>query len=104
VGNTFYQRVPGDWVCLKLDTRKLTAPLVYEPAMPVGDVPSAPLVKEGVSECECKDEDDPLFPHIYGGINAHSVVEVLRIVRSEDGTFRSIDSLVDAMGAVTLTL
>ena len=72
--------------------------------MPVGDVPSAPLVKEGVSECECKDEDEPLFPHIYGGINAHSVVEVLRVVRSEDGTFRSIDSLVDAMGAVTLTL
>ena len=75
---------------MKIDVMKLTSRVIYEPAMPVGDIQSA------------KFDNEPLFPHIYGGINADSVVEVFNIIRSLDGTFHSIDNLVDAMGAVKL--
>eukprot|EP00603_Paraphysomonas_imperforata_P009313 CAMPEP_0114428946 /NCGR_PEP_ID=MMETSP0103-20121206/9211_1 /TAXON_ID=37642 ORGANISM="Paraphysomonas imperforata, Strain PA2" /NCGR_SAMPLE_ID=MMETSP0103 /ASSEMBLY_ACC=CAM_ASM_000201 /LENGTH=125 /DNA_ID=CAMNT_0001598225 /DNA_START=148 /DNA_END=525 /DNA_ORIENTATION=- len=90
VGNNFYKSVRGDWICLKIDVTKLTSRVIYEPAMPVGDIQSA------------KFENEPLFPHIYGGINADSVVQVFNIIRSLDGTFHSIDNLVDAMGNVKL--
>jgi uncharacterized protein (DUF952 family) len=91
VGNNFYKNVLGDWICLKIDVRKLSSPVVYEPAAPVGNIASAKY-----------DENEPLFPHIYGGINAESVVEQFNIIRSLDGSFDSIDNLVDSMGAVAL--
>lgn len=87
VGTNFYKTVPGDWICLKIDVSRLTpsSRVIYEPAAPVGDVAS---MKPAA--------DEPLFPHIYGGINADSVVEQFNIIRSLDGTFHSIEGLVEA--------
>lgn len=91
VGNNFYKTVLGDWVCVKIDVNKLTSRLVYEPAAPVGNIASMK-----------HDANEPLFPHIYGPLNMDSVVEEFNIIRSLDGTFDSIDQLVDSMGAVTV--
>ena len=86
VGNNFYKTVLGDWICLKIDVSKLTSPLVYEPAAPVGNI--APMKH---------DANEPLFPHIYGSLNTDAVVDEFNIIRSLDGTFDSIDQLVDSM-------
>lgn len=94
VGNNFYKTVLGDWICLKIDVSKLTSRLVYEPAAPVGNIASM--------KHTAYDENEPLFPHIYGPLNADSVVEEFNIIRSLDGTFDSIDHLVDSMGNVTI--
>lgn len=90
VGNNFYKTVLGDWICLKIDVGKLLSKVVYEPAMPVGDIQSM------------KYDNEPLFPHIYGSINAESVVEVFDIIRSLDGSFHSITDLVDSLGDVKI--
>jgi uncharacterized protein (DUF952 family) len=48
-------------------------------------------------------EDEPLFPHVYGGINCESVINKLNIIRSLDGSFDSIDGLVSAMETATIS-
>ena len=92
VGNNFYKSALGDWICLKIDVSKLRSRLVYEPAAPVGNIQSNLKI----------DEDEPLFPHIYGPLNADCVVEQYNIIRSLDGSFDSIDNLVDSMGNVKI--
>jgi len=37
------------------------------------------------------DDEDELFPHIYGPLNTSAVLGELRVTRSEDGSFLSID-------------
>lgn len=77
------------------------------PAAPVGDKPAH--AKENVEEMEGGKGNDgsttsatmatttppepPLFPHIYGPIDAGAVVAELTVVRSDDGTFLSIEGL-----------
>jgi uncharacterized protein (DUF952 family) len=63
VADTVYRRVPGDFLLLAIDERKVTAPVKYEN---VGGI---------------------LFPHIYGPLNREAIVRVVKLGRREDGTF-----------------
>ena len=66
VADTLYRRVPGDFLVLVIDERKVTAPVQYEN---VGGI---------------------LFPHIYGALNREAIVRVITMGRREDGTFLPI--------------
>ncbi len=68
VANRFYRDVPGDFVVLVVDTDRLTSPLVWEAPTP-GDTLA------------------PLFPHIYGPINATAVVATKPLQRDATGMF-----------------
>lgn len=68
VANRFYRAQPGDFVLLTIATERLTAPLRWEP--PTDSPPLAPL-----------------FPHIYGPIDAAAIVAVRPAQRGADGTF-----------------
>lgn len=71
VANRFYRHVPGAWVLLVIDPARLTAPLRWE----------RPAPDDGLA---------PLFPHIYGPIDAAAIVEVRPVQRSDDGTFTAM--------------
>lgn len=66
VANTFYRDAPGDFVLLVIDPRLLTPELKWERST------------DGLA---------PLFPHIYGPIDAAAIVEVRAVRRGEDGIF-----------------
>jgi uncharacterized protein (DUF952 family) len=66
VGDTVYRRVPGDFLALVIDERKVTSPLKYEN---VGGI---------------------MFPHIYGPLNRDAIVRIVTMGRREDGTFLPI--------------
>lgn len=66
VADTLYRRVPGDFLLLVIDERKVTAPVQYEN---VGGI---------------------LFPHIYGALNRDAIVGVIAMGRRDDGTFLPI--------------
>ena len=72
-GNHFYKDVPGEWCCLKIDAAKLNCEIVYENPAPVGTIEAV----DYKADHELKEE--PLFPHIYGGISADSVMERYKI-------------------------
>lgn len=88
--NHFYTSTKGDWICLELSRtvleEKLGIVTLFECAKPVGDIDTDEEWKGSV------------FPHIFGGIpvNVEGVVtNVYKMKRSDDGTFLSIDDLVD---------
>jgi len=66
VANTVYRRVPGDFMLLVIDERKVTSPVKYEN---VGGI---------------------LFPHIYGPLNREAIVRVVAMGRRDDGAFLPI--------------
>ena len=66
VADTIYRRVPGDFLALVIDERKVASPLKYEN---VGGI---------------------LFPHIYGALNRDAIVRTVKMGRREDGTFLPI--------------
>jgi uncharacterized protein (DUF952 family) len=66
VADTIYRRVPGEFLALVIDERKVTAPVQYEN---VGGI---------------------LFPHIYGALDRNAIVRVIALGRREDGTFLPI--------------
>lgn len=66
VADTVYRRVPGEFVLLVMDERKVTAPVKYENS---GGI---------------------LFPHLYGPLNRDAIVRVVTLGRREDGTFLPI--------------
>lgn len=66
VADTLYRRVPGDFLALVIDERKVTAPVRYEN---VGGI---------------------LFPHIYGALDREAIARVIAVGRREDGTFLPI--------------
>jgi uncharacterized protein len=80
VANHFYKSTIGPWVCLRLDPSRLTSPVVYEAAAPVGEI-------------QAVQKNDTVFPHLYGYLNLDAIVESLSTERAEDGTFLSINSL-----------
>ncbi len=88
-GNHFYKTSVGKWTCLKIDVAKLnpSAKVVYEAPAAVGAVEA---VDYTAGE---REKEQPLFPHIYGGICAASVMERFPIVRGEDGAFLQITGL-----------
>ncbi len=78
VADTIYRRVPGEFLLLMIDERKVTAPVNYENS---GGI---------------------LFPHIYGALNRDAIVRVVAVGRREDGTFLPIgepDSAADHAAA-----
>ena len=66
VADTLYRRVPGEFLLLMIDERKVTSPVKYENS---GGI---------------------LFPHIYGALNRDAIVSVVAVGRREDGTFLPI--------------
>jgi len=66
VADTIYRRVPGDFLALVVDERKVTSPVRHEN---VGGI---------------------LFPHIYGPLNRDAIVRVVAMGRRADGTFLPI--------------
>jgi uncharacterized protein (DUF952 family) len=66
VADTLYRRVPGAFLLLVIDERRVTAPVQYEN---VGGI---------------------LFPHIYGALNREAIVRVIAMGRRDDGTFLPI--------------
>jgi len=66
VADTVYRRIPGDFLLLVIDERKVTSPVKYEN---VGGI---------------------LFPHIYGPLNRDAIVRVVAMGRRADGTFLPI--------------
>lgn len=83
VANHFYKSSIGDWICLQINPIYLCSKVIYEAPAPVGNTKSMEA------------SEQVLFPHIYGGINKPSVINIYPIVRSEDGSFLSIHSLVE---------
>ena len=78
VADTIYRRVPGEFLLLMIDERKVTSPVKYENS---GGI---------------------LFPHIYGALNRDAIVRVVAVGRREDGTFLPIgepDSAADHAAA-----
>ena len=66
VADTLYRRVPGDFLLLVIDERKVTSPVKYEN---VGGI---------------------LFPHIYGALNRDAIIRSVTMGRRSDGTFLPI--------------
>jgi len=79
VADTVYRRVPGDFVLLMIDERRVTAPIKYE------------------------NSGGLLFPHIYGPLNRDAIVRVAAMGRREDGTFLLIGEPDTAADRAALT-
>jgi uncharacterized protein (DUF952 family) len=87
VGTYFYKAVVGNWICLEIDPYAFREGTIkYESPLPVGNIEAYDHDKEG--------KQQPLFPHIYGGITANAVTKTFSIIRAEDGTFLSIEGIV----------
>ena len=98
VANHFYQNEKGDWIVLLIDENRLSSKVVFEPAMPVGDRPSAGIgitAQQNKVDTGLGEEEQQLFPHLYGTINVEAVTGYLPIVRSDDGAFLSIPGLAE---------
>ena len=85
----FYKDVNADWLCLKMTREtlaKANLTLKFEDPSPVGN--KKPLT--------AKESGGERFPHIYGGIpSAGVVVQEYTVHRGIDGTYLSIDNLVE---------
>ena len=64
VANMFYRGDERDYLVLELDTTRITAELRY-------------------------DDDERVYPHIYGPLNTDAVTGTLAVIREPDGTFRA---------------
>lgn len=60
-----------------------------EPAAPVGDKSSGGLL----GQQQEREQQEPLFPHLYGTIDFGSVVGELPMQRGSDGSFLGIQGL-----------
>ena len=76
VANRFYRDIPGDFVVLDLDVRRLQSEVRFEAPVPPAE-PGSPMA--GVK-----------FPHIYGPINREAIVAVRPARRGPDGGFLSV--------------
>ena len=65
VANRYYKEDSRPFLLLEVDLDAVTAPAVYE-------------------------DDERIYPHVYGPLECHAVRRVIRIERAEDGTFTAI--------------
>jgi uncharacterized protein (DUF952 family)/N-acetylglutamate synthase-like GNAT family acetyltransferase len=72
VANKYYTGATN-MLLLRINTALLTPPMKWEPPAHIDGTPPKP--------------NEPLFPHIYGPINANAVSEVIDFPCSPDGTF-----------------
>ncbi|KAK9917554.1 hypothetical protein WJX75_005714 [Coccomyxa subellipsoidea] len=88
VANNFYtSKDPWEWICLRIDPRKLTSEVRYEPAAPVGDTAPPDGWKDGAAQA-------PVFPHLYGTIDFDAVAKEHRVERdAETGSFLSVEGV-----------
>jgi uncharacterized protein (DUF952 family) len=87
VANHFYKDSLGEWILLVLRADKLKYEVKYEPAASVGAKETTKFGSDGV------DDDEPLFPHLYGPIELEAAERELPIERGSDGTFLKIENL-----------
>lgn len=89
----FYKTTKPEWVCLGMTRASLAAAnitLKFEDPSPVGTTQALNKEQSGGER----------FPHIYGGIPPSGVVfEERPVQRAADGTFLSIDGLVEGPAA-----
>ena len=76
VANLFYTDIAGDFIVLQCDPKSFAGEVKFEPAAPVGDKPTKKF-------SEGEGGDEPLFPHLYGCIEASSVVATIPVTRGE---------------------
>ena len=69
VANRYYKDDPRPFLLLEIDLDAVSAPAVYE-------------------------DEDRLYPHVYGPIELHAVRQVRRVERAADGTFTAIGAPV----------
>jgi len=88
VANHFYKSVQAEWLCLRM-TRETVASagitLKFEDPSAVGGTPALNTTQSGGAR----------FPHLYGGIPPHIVIEERAVRRAADGTYLSIAGLVE---------
>ncbi len=87
VANHFYPDVEGQWYCLRMTVESLEksgVKTIFEGTAPVGD-----------KQPDFEGSENELFPHILGGINPSAVLEALPVLRADDGTFLSIEGVVE---------
>jgi uncharacterized protein (DUF952 family) len=73
VANALLANVPGEFLILVIDPRRVTSLLRYEPPVPT------PPAGSGLSGI--------LFPHIYGPLNRDAIVAIREARRAPDGSF-----------------
>ena len=87
VANHFYPDVPGHWYCLRMTVESLKASgveTVYEGTAPVGDI-----------QPDFEGAGDELLPHIQGGLKPAAVLGAHKVIRTDKGTFLSIEGIAD---------
>ena len=62
VANRYYRDDLRMYVVLVIDKRRVTAPVVYE-------------------------DDDRIYPHIYGPLNRDAILSIVPVLRDSDGSF-----------------
>jgi uncharacterized protein (DUF952 family) len=104
VANNFYRNVPGEFLALSIDEKKVNAEVKWEaassPATPSAPAPANPAGIEAPPEARAEFGDAagspapslpsspaPLFPHIYGPLNRDAIVEMRQVTRAADGAF-----------------
>ena len=88
VANHFYKNVKAEWLCLGMTRKSFgeqNITLKFEWPSPVGTTPSLTSEQSGGER----------FPHIYGGIPTSLPYEERVVHRAADGTYLSIEGLVD---------
>jgi uncharacterized protein (DUF952 family) len=73
VGNRYYTADPRPFLTLQVDLDAAGSPAIYE-------------------------DQEQVYPHIYGELDTAAVRQVRRIVRAADGTFLGIGEVVEAAG------
>ena len=63
VANRYYRNDRRMYVALVIDKRRVTSPIRYE-------------------------DDDGIYPHIYGPLNRDAIVTILPVLRGRDGSFQ----------------
>lgn len=77
VANAYFADAPGPLLALKIDPRRLTAPLKFEP----------PIAPPG-ADPRPYDAGEILFPHIYGPLNRDAITDVISLCRNPAGQWQ----------------
>ena len=79
--NQFCKEIPGDFLCLEIDTTTLQSKVIMEGPADVGD-------KSANGDLPAQ-----LFPHVYGPLKPlQCVVAEHKLVRAADGTFLRVET------------
>jgi uncharacterized protein (DUF952 family) len=85
IGNAFYKKDTGNWVCMSMWVDKLND-VRFEAPAPVGGITRA-------ADTDADASSVGKFPHIYGPITKQSLCTVYNVIRSTDGSFERISGI-----------